>query len=277
MQKLHLVGFTAGLDGLILSVRKGSSSGGFVVDLDDALVQLVGDAERVRSGAMVVQPSKEARSRASRHGSALNPRELQDRLRAGWTVEEVAAEAGTDAEWVNRFAAPVKAEQARIITTARGMTFDKPRLGPSTVPLGPSVRRNLAERGQQPPDDDADGGWSAFQLDEGLWVVRFAYTSRGRAQQAEWLVDLAEEQLVARDRLASQLGHVGRGRARVLAMKKAAPRKRKAPPRKRSAPFAPAAATAVAGPAKKAAPAKKAPAKKAAPVSYTHPSPRDRG
>jgi hypothetical protein len=278
VQKLYLVGFTSGLDGLILSVRKGSSSGGFVVDLDDALVAQVGDAERVRTGGMVVPAEVATRpSRASRHGSALNPRQLQDRLRAGWTVEEVAAEAGTDVEWVDRFAAPVRAEQARVVDQARAMTFDKPRLGPSSMALGSSVRRNLASRGLR-PSEETGGRWSAFQVDEGLWVVRFAYTSRGRAQQAEWLVELAEEHLVARDRLASQLGHIGGGRTSATSPKSPPPKRQAASgklttraatstraPAKRPVP-AKKAAPAKRAPAKKAAPAKRAPAKKLAPA-----------
>ncbi|MDQ3305760.1 MAG: septation protein SepH [Actinomycetota bacterium] len=286
MQKLHLVGFTAGLDGLIFSVRKGSTSGGFTVDLDDALVQMVTDAERVRTGGMVVQVAGELRQpRHSWHGSALNPRELQDRLRSGWSVEEVAEEAGTDVAWVKRFAAPVLAEQAQVVNRARAFTFDKARLGPSTLNLGASVRRNLAERGRRMPDDDAEDGWSAFQLDDGLWVIRFDFTSRGRAQRAEWLLDLADGHLSARDRLASQLGHVGggggkaRGRSTAVApevlleassahpspsvgaggpaARASAPPSKKATRVKR--------ATAKKSPAKKS-PAKKSPAKKVTPA-----------
>ena len=213
MQKLHFVGFTPDLDGLILTDREGSTSGSHVVALDDRLLQVMSDAGRVRSAANAVQPGNDARRAASRQGSALSPRELQDRLRAGWTVEEVAKEAGTDVAWVNRFAAPVRAEQAQVVNRARELVFDKARLGPSILPLGASVQRNLLERGLRLPDDELETLWSAFQLSDGLWVVRFAYTSRGRRQQAEWIVDLATGRLQARDRLASQLGHVAQGRA----------------------------------------------------------------
>ncbi|MGI8759398.1 MAG: septation protein SepH, partial [Acidimicrobiales bacterium] len=214
MQKLHLVGFTADLDGLIFAVRKGSKSGTFVVDLDDELVSTVTGADRLRAGEMVVQPSSEGRQlRSAWRGSTLNPRELQDRLRAGWSIEELADEAGTDIEWVNRFAAPVWAEQAQIVLQARSLVFDKPRLGPSALTLGASVRRNLIGRGLRLADDELDAAWSAFQVDDGLWVVRFEYTSRGRPQHAEWLVDVSDGQLSARDRLAAQLGHVPASRA----------------------------------------------------------------
>ncbi|MBW3579984.1 MAG: DUF3071 domain-containing protein [Actinobacteria bacterium] len=212
MQKLHFVGFTPELDGLILTDRKGSTSGSHVVPLDDRLLQLVSDASRMRSGGIGDRSDPEPRSNraAARQGSALSPRELQDRLRAGSTVEEVAREAGTDIAWVTRFAAPVRAEQAQVVNRARELVLDKARLGPSSLPLGASVRRNLLERGLRLPDDELETLWSAFQLSDGLWVVRLAYTSRGRAHQAEWVVDLTTGRLAARDRLASQLGHVGK-------------------------------------------------------------------
>ncbi|MBW3626704.1 MAG: DUF3071 domain-containing protein, partial [Actinobacteria bacterium] len=211
MQKLHLVGFTAEHDGLIFSLGKGSNSDEFVVDLNGELLLTIAEAERRRDR----RASAEARQHPrTGHTSELSPRELQDRLRAGWSIEQVAKEAGTDVEWVSRFAAPVRAEQARVVNRALGLTFDKARLGPSSLPLGRSVLRNLGERGVRLSEEDVDAAWGAFQLEEGLWVVRFSYTSRGRPQEAEWLFDVETGELSARNRLASQLGHVAKGRAR---------------------------------------------------------------
>ncbi len=269
MQKLHFVGFTPDLDGLILSDREGSTSGSHVVVLDDRLLQVMNDAGRIRSAAGAGQPGTDNRRAASRQGSALSPRELQDRLRAGWTVEEVAKEAGTDVAWVNRFAAPVRAEQAQVVNRARELVFDKARLGPSILPLGASVQRNLLERGLRLPDDELETLWSAFQLSDGLWVVRFAYTSRGRPQQAEWIVDLAKGRLQARDRLAGQLGHVAQGRAMPLVADETPAVAPVAPPssgkrRRRAAATASSlageapAATGVPAPVKKQSPGRKA-------------------
>jgi len=233
MQKLHPVGFTSELDGLILSVRKGAKTGGFVVPVDAKLLKLLADADRGRErakGTLHANPP-----RLVRPDSALSPREMQDRIRAGWSVEEVADEAGVDLDWVRRFASPVFAEVGQVLDRALAATFDKPRVGLSSLPLGASVRRNVAERGVRLDDEAMHEAWSAYQLADDQWVVRFAYTSRGRAQEAEWLYDVAAQELVSNNRLAAQIGHVARRRAR------------------------PAAA-----PAKKAAAKKKAPAKKAA-------------
>lgn len=218
MQKLHLVGFTPDFDGLIFSTRKGAKSGGFVVPLDASLVKQIADAERHRDGPGPGRPDKRLSSpRLVRPESALSPREMQDRIRAGWSLDEVAAEAGVDHDWVSRFASPVLAEMHRILDRARAATFDKPRVGMSGLPLGAAVRRNVVDRSVRLEDDDPDDGWSAFQLDEEQWVVRFVYRSRGREQAAEWLFDAETGELASRNRLASQLGYVTRPRQRRVA------------------------------------------------------------
>ncbi|MDP9021051.1 MAG: septation protein SepH, partial [Actinomycetota bacterium] len=256
MQKLHLVGFTAEHDGLIFSLGKGSSSDEFVVDLSGELLQTIAEAERRRDRRGSVDAGFGARQQPrSGHTSELSPRELQDRLRAGWSIEEVAREAGTDVEWVSRFAAPVRAEQARVVDRALGLTFDKARLGPSSLPLGRSVLRNLGGRGVRLSEEEVDSAWSAFQLEEGLWVVRFSYTSRGRAQEAEWLFDVDTGELSARNRLASQLGHVAKGRARQPLATTTSPPARRRPSRSAPGGSSPAAGGTVGAEADAAGPA----------------------
>jgi hypothetical protein len=269
MQKLHLVGFTAEFDGLIFSARKGAKTGSFVVPLDGRLLKQIAEADRLRDGGSAARPDgyQAGSPRLTRPESALTPREIQDRVRSGWSVDEVAAEAGVDLDWVARFAAPVLAEVGQVIEQARALVYDKPRFGLSSLPLGASVRRNVIERGVRMLDEEFDDCWSAYQLDEHAWVVRFAYTSRGRSQEAEWQLDLDGEELTSRNRLAAQLGHVAKGRPRRTVEPAASARpkgNRKPPPAPKPAPV------------KKSAPAKKAAsAKKTAPVkAAARPAPR---
>jgi hypothetical protein len=236
MQKLHPVGFTAELDGLILSARKGSKTGGFVVPVDGKLLKLLADADRDRD--RTAKGAEHGSPRLVRPESALNPREMQDRIRSGWSIEEVAAEAGVDVDWVRRFASPVLAEVGRVIDRAKAATFDKPRVGLSSLPLGAAVRRNVADRGVRILDEELDECWSAYQLADGEWIVRFEYTSRGRLQEAEWVFDIATEELLSNSRLASQIGHVARRRSRPAS---AAPAKKKAAAKKAPAKKKPAA------------------------------------
>jgi hypothetical protein len=254
MQKLHVVGFTANLDGLILSTRKGAKSGSFVVSVDPGVLrQLNGDSGRHETGrassagkaaepaTVRVNGSRTATGpRLARPESQLGPREMQDLLRRGWTLEEVAAEAGVDVDWVSRFAAPVQAEMRRVLDEARSYVFEKPRVGPSALDLSASVRRNVAERGGRFADEDFESCWRAHQLDGELWVIGFDYMSRGKRQSAEWSVDLELEELTSLGRLGTQLGHVQSARRKVSTT---APKPKPTKSATRAVPAAPTAPT----------------------------------
>ncbi|MGH9226444.1 MAG: septation protein SepH, partial [Acidimicrobiales bacterium] len=225
MRKLHVVGLTSDNDGLIFSTRKGSKSGSYVVALSDELLDWVAEAERAQNefepspSLPALRSSREARR--PRPESSLTPREIQARLRAGRTINEVAKEAGVHPDWVDRFAAPILAEQAQIVDLARGLTFSKARLGESTEPFGRSVAANLVDRGVRFLAEEFDAGWSAYQLHDGVWMVRFQYRSRGRPHEATWQLDVATGRLRSADRLASDLGYLEPGRRRRSRMTEA--------------------------------------------------------
>lgn len=203
-------------DGLIFSPRKGAKTGGFVVALDEELLASIEQARRASEGDAFVLESEPVAgpARAQRPTSSLSPREIQARLRSGATIAEVAVQAGVGQDWVLRFADPILAEQAQVVESAQRLVFAKSRLGPSVEPLAESVQWNLSDRGVRISDDVFANGWSAFNLHGTRWAVRFHYTSRQRHQMAEWEVDLRERTLSARNRLASDLGHVEAGRRR---------------------------------------------------------------
>jgi len=257
LRKLHLVGLTTDRDGLIFTARKGSKSGGFIVPLDKKVLAAIAEAsaDGERTDALPASDVEVVPKRL-RSESALTPREMQTRLRAGRTIEEVAAEAGVDNEWVARFAVPILAEQAQVVELARALVYAKPRLGESTQPLGASVMHNLSDRGIFLLDDVAASGWSAFQLHDSVWMVRFRYRARGRDQEAQWELDVPTGRLRARNRHASDLGYVGPDRWRVpeevdqAAVDAEEPEAPARPARRRAAPKQP--------PAKKRPPAKAA-------------------
>ena len=223
MQRLHLVGFTSDLDGLIFSARRGSRSGGFVIALDDDLLGSIREAMRLQSGEEpelswdgdVSASSRSAeKRRPARVDSALTPKEIQARLRAGRSVVEVAQEAGADEEWIRRFASPVLAEQAQVVLRALRVTCHANRKGDSAEPLDESVSINLAERGHLLTEDELAGGWSAYHLRDSSWVIRFRYLSRRRPQVAQWAFDLNDSSLAPLNRLGTELGFVEPGKRR---------------------------------------------------------------
>ena len=69
--------------------------------------------------------------------SALTPREIQARIRAGESVEEVARAAGMGLDWIEPFAAPVLAERVFISSQAQSHPV---RRGSDTI-----AHRTLAE------------------------------------------------------------------------------------------------------------------------------------
>lgn len=291
VQKLHLVGFTADRKGLIFSPRRGSKGGTFIVAMSDDVLQAI---DALRNGDEVM-PVPEQEVSAQRQESSLSVREVQARLRVGRSIAEVARAAGVDQEWVERFAVPVLAEQRRVIDEAQRVHVEKRGSGQSALPLGEAVRLNATSRGLVVTDDEFADAWSAYQLHDNRWVVRFRYRSRGRDQEARWEYDQVAGSLASQERLGTALGYVAPGeelapapptrrpparrRAAASAARRRTPvsktvstrgRKRgasKKAPRKRSATGAKAAAaeaTAAKKAAKKAAPKKKAP-KKATP------------
>ncbi len=219
MRELHVIGFTSDHGGLILAAKGAAETGGFLLRIDDDLVAHVTRARQHGGGAspgagspvaaevVAGQPVAEAAPAARPSGrSALSPREIQARLRAGRTVQEVAIEAGVGTDWIDRFAAPVLAEHAAVVARARQATLHTPRRGPSDRRLEGPVPRNLADSVVIRSAEEFDAGWSAFHLVDSDWLVRFNFLARGRPQVAEWTYDVSTGLLTSRNRLATEVG-----------------------------------------------------------------------
>ncbi len=111
--------------------------------------------------------------------SQLRPREIQARIRAGATVEEVAAAAGTDPVRIERFAYPVLLERSSIAQKAQ-----RGHLMSNGVPgrrrLGDLVAAVLADRGHA---DELT--WDAFKNDAG-WVLLATWRAGRSENRAQW-------------------------------------------------------------------------------------------
>ncbi len=278
MQRLHVVGFTTDHEALILSARRNAKSGGYMIIADADLEEALVDCRR---------PGRRGRGRGARPRpeSTLSVREMQQRLRAGQTITEVADIAGVAEEWIARFAVPIQAEQALIIQRALDLVVVKQRVGLSSQPLGTSVWWNLQDRGAKLSEEAWSEGWSAFLVRDQVWVVQFAYEFRKKKQVAEWEVDLRTSSLHSRNRLATDLGYVEPGRRRragppkpipggLVSRPAPAPASDPAEAPEAPLPARPATKRRAAKPAKRSA--KKAPSKKAAlkKTSAKRPAPR---
>ncbi len=116
--------------------------------------------------------------------SELRPRDIQARVRAGESVEEVAAHGGVTTAHVERFAYPVLLERARVAEISRRAhplaSDGSGRLDGRT--LGEIVASTLAARGQ----DHEDARWDAVKGEDGQWVAILAWQAGRSDNVARW-------------------------------------------------------------------------------------------
>ena len=119
--------------------------------------------------------------------SALRPRDIQTRIRAGESPEDVAAVAGTSVEKVMVFAAPVLAERAHIARSAQSSSVRRTSAEPSSTvrTLGPSAAARLREEGVDPESVD----WDAWRRDDGRWTLVATYHHDGEPRRAHFTYD----------------------------------------------------------------------------------------
>jgi len=117
--------------------------------------------------------------------SALTPREIQSRIRAGASVDDVAQAAGVPPERVEPFAGPVLAEREFIAGLARGHHV---RRGGQTVPhrtLADIVADRVSARGVD-PDTLV---WDSWKHEGRKWVVQVSYETGNTHRAALFLYD----------------------------------------------------------------------------------------
>lgn len=124
--------------------------------------------------------------------SAMPPRDMQARIRAGATAHEVAEAAGVPVEIVQRYEGPVLAERDWVARQAR-----ETRIGHDTgaPALGELVTDRLATRGVGP----GTVVWDAFRDVSGPWSVELTFEIDDQTRSARWTFDLGARTLRAMD------------------------------------------------------------------------------
>jgi DUF3071 family protein len=113
--------------------------------------------------------------------SQLRPREIQARIRAGASVDQVAAAAGVPAQKIERFAYPVLLERSRtaeVAQRAHPIRAD----GPDSRMLGDVVAHTFGLRGQEYHCAE----WDSWKGDDGRWVVALAWRAGRSDNRALW-------------------------------------------------------------------------------------------
>ena len=158
MRELTLIGLD--VDGKHVICEGGDPADKFLVRVDDRLRAAVrGD----RAG--LVQSKKDTELKG-----VLRPKDIQSRIRAGASVEELAEACGVDPAKIERFANPVLLERARaaeLATAAHPVLAD----GPAAETLLETINHSLTERGLSAEVTS----WDAWRTDDGRWTVRMSW------------------------------------------------------------------------------------------------------
>ncbi|MFB7637125.1 septation protein SepH [Streptomyces sp. NPDC056149] len=153
-------------------VLKAADSTEYTLPIDERLRAAVRN-DRARLGQIEIEVE-----------SHLRPRDIQARIRAGASAEEVAQLAGIPVDRVRRFEGPVLAERAFMAERARKTPVRRP--GENTGPqLGEAVAERLLLRGA----DKDSAQWDSWRRDDGTWEVLLVYRAAGEPQSATWTYD----------------------------------------------------------------------------------------
>ncbi|MEW2080896.1 septation protein SepH [Streptomyces sp. NPDC005283] len=153
-------------------VLKAADSTEYTLPIDERLRAAVRN-DRARLGQIEIEVE-----------SHLRPRDIQARIRAGASAEEVAQFAGIPVDRVRRFEGPVLAERAFMAERARKTPVRRP--GENTGPqLGEAVQERLTLRGAE--KDTVL--WDSWRRDDGTWEVLLVYRVAGEPHSASWTYD----------------------------------------------------------------------------------------
>jgi Protein of unknown function (DUF3071) len=137
--------------------------------------------------------------------SPLRPKEIQARIRAGETVEEIADAAGIAVERVRWFEGPVLAERAYMADQAQSASVR--RQGDATP--GPRLGEIVTERLKLFGADQEDAQWDAKKRGDGSWLIQLTFISGGRLHTAEWIFDPRRRHVLPADDNAARMSLPG--------------------------------------------------------------------
>jgi len=118
--------------------------------------------------------------------SALRPRDIQARIRAGESVDDVARAAGVAVERIEPFAAPVIAERVHVAGLAQSNPVRRRGEATSHRLLRVAATEALVARGID-PDDVA---WDAALLGDRRWQVRATFSRGDKHHEAIFVYDV---------------------------------------------------------------------------------------
>jgi hypothetical protein len=143
---------------------------------------------------------------ASTAEHTLSPREIQDAIRTGSTVEQLVSASGDDEDYVTRFAKPVLEELEHMVASALAVR----------VEIEPDRFNEVRHRefGELISERLRNGGaskivWSASRDTPFTWLIRANFETMGGTGQATWTFDPRHVVLSPENETASGLSNKG--------------------------------------------------------------------
>jgi len=188
MQDLTPVGLTQDQKKLVLI----SSSGEEFAVLIDSRLRAAMRGDNIRLAQLEIKME-----------SALRPRDIQARIRAGESPEKVAAAAQTTVDAIMAFAQPVLDERVHVAQSA--MIASVRRRGSGSSTAAGSLRESTQIYLQTNGLHDEDVAWDAWRRPDGVWVLVGRFTISGQEHTAEFTHDLRGRYVVAENDAARAL------------------------------------------------------------------------
>ncbi len=171
-------------------LRQAGDGEHLVLETTDGLeqFQLALDAtlrDAVRPEARAGQPR--ASVALGNHEPKIGPRDIQMRVRAGESPQQIADSFGAQVDWVMRFAGPVLDERARVADEARRARARRSTTDGQPVIFGEAVDERYAAHGIEPDSVR----WDARRRDDGQWIISAHWHGGDADRVAEWTFQLS--------------------------------------------------------------------------------------
>ena len=118
---------------------------------------------------------------AAENDVQMRPREIQARIRAGESVDQVATAAGLPTHRIERYAYPVLLERSRTAELAQ-RAHPIREDGPDVQTLGEVIAHSFGLRGQ----DYSAGHWDSWRGEDGKWIIQLHWQAGRSENRAHW-------------------------------------------------------------------------------------------
>ncbi|KNC20538.1 hypothetical protein AC792_00240 [Arthrobacter sp. RIT-PI-e] len=212
MQELRLVSVHEDGEHLLLG---GDQDARFSLPIDDALRSATS-----RTPGEAPAPAAPVRQKQPRPPVPLTPRDIQARIRAGATAEQVAAESGVELASVRRYEGPVRAERDYVAYLAQRVEVATPipshdgyrsAFGDEPALLGDMVAYRVQGYGV----DAASLEWDSWRRPDGSWHVEVSFelpdsstVDLGEQPPAQWTYNPTRKTVVNGNRWAQVLSEL---------------------------------------------------------------------